>query len=59
MGDTLLAIDGTVLATLGGSAIDALLAGPVGRSKTLTFGAAASPAISMQSVMIAVDDVLR
>jgi len=58
VGDALLAIDGMSLTTLGGAAIDALLAGPVGSTKSLTFGAAASPMISMQSVTIAVDDVL-
>jgi len=51
VGDLVLAIDGQPLATLGSTAVNALLSGDVGSSKTLELG-------TMTSVSVAVDDIL-
>ncbi len=58
VGDVIVAIDGQPLAGLGSTAIDVLLSGPVGSTKSVQFGTTGAPTLSMRSVSIAVDDVL-
>lgn len=58
IGDTIVSIDGTLLAGLGSTAADTLLAGPVGSTKSVAFGAASSPTLSMKTVSLSVDDIL-
>jgi hypothetical protein len=58
VGDVVLAVDQRDLAPLGQTAVDALLSGPVGTTKTIRFGAAASASLQDRSVTIAVQDVL-
>jgi hypothetical protein len=58
VGDAVVSIAGTPLANLGETAINALLSGAVGSTKTVTFGATASPLLSMQTVTLGVSDVL-
>lgn len=57
-GDVIVAIDGHALAELGATAIDALLSGPVGSTKSVQFGTASSSLVSMKTVSIGVDDLL-
>ncbi len=58
VGDQIVAIDGKPLAALGSTAIDELLSGPVGSSKTVQFGVAKSALLSEKTVFIGVDDIL-
>jgi C-terminal processing protease CtpA/Prc len=57
-GDVIVAIDGHPLAKLGPSALNALLAGPLGSTKTVEFGIASSASLSMKTVTLGVDDIL-
>jgi len=57
-GDVILAVDGHALTGLGETAIDTLLSGPVGSTKSVQFGAASASSLSMATVTIAVDDLL-
>jgi hypothetical protein len=56
VGDEVVRIDGHALAGLGATAVDALLSGNVGATKSVTFGTAAT--LSMKTVSITVDDIL-
>lgn len=54
----IVAIDGQPLASLGAAEAVAALSGPVGSSKNVQFGTAASPASSGQTLAIRVDELL-
>jgi C-terminal processing protease CtpA/Prc len=58
VGDVILSVDGVSLANIGATAADAIFAGPVGSTKMVQFGHAASATLSMQTIAIACDDVL-
>jgi hypothetical protein len=58
VGDVIVAVDGQSLASVGETAAQTALGGPVGSTKMIQFGQASSPALSMQTVAIAVDDLL-
>jgi hypothetical protein len=58
MGDTVVSIDGQTVSGLGLTALSALVSGPVGTTKSVQFGAAASPAVAMKALSIKVDDIL-
>jgi Aspartyl protease/PDZ domain len=58
VGDVILAVDGQSLASVGATAAQTAFSGVVGSTKMIQFGPAASPTLSMQTVAIAVDDLL-
>jgi hypothetical protein len=57
-GDVIVAIDGQPLAALGAAEAVTALSGPVGSSKNVEFGNAASPTVSGQTLAIRVDELL-
>jgi hypothetical protein len=56
--DSIVAIDGQPLSSLGAVEAAALLSGPVGSTKRVQFGMTASPALREQTVAIQVDELL-
>jgi predicted aspartyl protease len=58
IGDEVVAIDGEALGKLGSTAINQLLSGPLGSTKTVTFAMAASASLAHKTVTIAVEDIL-